>query len=159
MKVPSLILLILLTSCKENSNVSKTTNAQLGTENKEPIKLTYYKCDYSKKRFDTLFSSGSERDIHEVWGVSPNDIITFPIINSSSVDSNAMVKSAGQHLKQRFTDMDLEISNFQIQWINHRDTSNPRNRFAEITFLYDKRGYYQKVPVLLDGRIILSNCE
>ncbi len=152
-------------SCNENGTQPKEKKADNITQSKTPltidksIPLRYYKCDYGKNQYDTILSSGSEHEVTEVWGVKKGDIIKLPILNKGTFDTNAIFRSAALHIKRRLPDIDLLSTSYTLERINERDSSNPRNWFIEVTFLYDKRGYYQTVPVLLDGRIILSSNE
>jgi hypothetical protein len=61
------------------------------------------------------------------------------------------------HLERAVFDS-FEIHSIKIAKSGPDDEQN-RFYFIVITFLYDERGYYQKIPLLTDGRIILSNNE
>jgi hypothetical protein len=149
------LLLLFCISCQQSDkqiNVSKDNlNSGKG--------LTYYKCDYTKT-YDTILSSGSDTNkLNEIWGVDTNDINNISTTSLDSVNLNFIIDNAKQHLRKRFSDMSLTLSSLTLERIDDHDTTNPRNWFFTISFLYDKKGYYQDVPVLLDGRIILSNQE
>lgn len=157
-------LVLILTSCKqkptqqrEAENPTKTHVGKLNDE--QTIQLKYYKCDYAKNKYDTILSSGNKHETTEVWGIDKSDIAKLPILNRKAIDRTVFIKIAAQHIKDRLPDINLLSSSFTLQRINEKDTSNPRNWFVDITFLYDEKGYYQEVPVLLNGKIILSNNE
>lgn len=147
-----------LLSCDTNNKVSEGVK-ETATQVERPIQLSYYKCDYSKREYDTILSSGDEHTTTEVWGIDKRYIDSLPSINIHPVDTTAIIKSAAFHLRKRFPDIAILYSDCKLEHISEKDTSNPNNWFFDISFLYDKRGYYQKVPVLLDGRIVLSNNE
>lgn len=152
---PALIFFLL--SCNANDK-------QLKTEKKETavgssVRLSYYKCDYSKQEYDTILSSGDENTTTEVWGINKSDIATLSNINKQTLDTTAIVKVAALYLRKRFPDVAILSSDCNLERIDEQDTANPKNWFIVVNFLYDKRGYYQKVPVLVDGRIVLSNNE
>ncbi len=111
------------------------------------------------RSYDTIFMAGSEDSITEIWGVIRSDINEFPNFDPRSIDTTYVLKSAMEHLKNRFSDINIFSSTFKLERINDQDTASQNNWFIDITFLYDERGYFQKVPILLDGRIILSNDE
>ena len=136
----------------------KKVAEQATTPRETAVQLSYYKCDYSK-RFDTILSSGDDYTIREIWGVNKSDISTFPSIKHLTVDTSVIIQTAATHLRKRFTDINILSSECKLERIDDEAIPNERNWFVDVTFLYDKRGYYQKVPVLLDGRIILSNKE
>jgi hypothetical protein len=152
-------LILSLTSCFENNSQQEKLAAHPKTSHSLPNQLSYYKCDYLQNKYDTVLSAGDEHEIGEVWGVNRNDINQLPIINNNDLDFNRIIKNAEAHLKKRFQDIDLSVTSLNIEKIDNSDSLNPKNSFIEVTFLYDKRGYVQKVPVLFDGRIVLSNKE
>jgi hypothetical protein len=147
-----LIISLVLSSC--NSEDKKVKNDQI----KEIGKLEFYKCDYLKKH-DTLLSSGSKDSITEIWGFNKLDINSLPQKNLNNTDLNQIIENAKQHLSNRFPGIILNFSDLKLKKIDIKDTSSLKNDFYIVSFIYDKRGYYQEVPVLPDGRIILSNNE
>ena len=154
-----LILFPTLISCNESNNhpekiINNSTKSQ-----KLIVQLSYYKCEYLRNQYDTILSAGNENEINEVWGVNKSDINKLPLINPNDLDTNTIITRAEMHLKKRISNIDLQFSSFTIERINEADSLNPRNKFIVVYFLYDKRGYYQVVPILLDGRIILSKNE
>ncbi|MCU7549584.1 hypothetical protein OCK74_10690 [Chitinophagaceae bacterium LB-8] len=163
----ALIFILVLLSCKESNHPPNATAANSSAKNESlttfkdemPVELYYYKCDYSKNQFITILSSGTKDTTTEVWGIDKRDIEELPIIELKELDSGTIIKKAEAHLKKRFPGMSLQLSGFQVESITDNDTSNSRNKFVEVTFQYNKRGYYQIVPLLSDGRIILSNNE
>jgi PBP1b-binding outer membrane lipoprotein LpoB len=154
-----LAFLLLLTSChgyERQSEEAKKTNFP---EVEKPVQLSYYQCDYLKQQYDTILSAGDEYTITEIWGVNKTDIADLPRLGTQTLDTALLIESAAMHLKNRFPNINLLSSNYKFERINEQDTSNQKNWFINIMFLYDKRGYFQTVPLLLDGRIILSNTE
>jgi len=158
MRVSKFSILILLISCNASDIHTKAVSKEAVTPVKTPVQLSYYKCDYSRQQFDTILSSGDKHTTTEIWGVNKSDISTFPSIKTLNIDTALITKMAAAHLRKRFTDISILSSECKLERINE-DTANQRNWFIDVTFLYDKRGYYQKVPALPDGRIILSNNE
>jgi len=153
------ILILSLLSCRDNNNKTKKIITDTKNYKADSIQLSYYKCDYLRNKYDTILYSGDKRTVTEVWGVDRKDISEFPIVNTIKLDSSLLIRKAELHLKKRFPTMELQFSSFNIKLIDELDSLNTKNKFAEISFLYDKRGYYQVVPVLLDSRIVLSNNE
>ncbi|MCB0537149.1 MAG: hypothetical protein KDE33_06430 [Bacteroidetes bacterium] len=156
---------LFLTSCKENESRQEEVKAdnisysERLSEPRQTYQLKYYSCDYAEKKFDTILSAGVEHQTNEVWGVNRKDIARLPILERESLDTDEILTRAAIHIKSRFPNIQLLDSSFTLERIDLSDTTDPKNWFVDVEFLYDKRGYYQKVPVLLDGRIVLSNNE
>jgi hypothetical protein len=148
-----------LIACSDSTNQLKKTNTDTTTPKSRDLQLSYYKCDYLKSHYDTILSAVDEHNVHEVWGISKSDITQIPLINNNDLDSNDIIKSAEIYLKKRFQDIHLRLTDFKIEKITDLDSSNPKNKFIEVTFLYNEKGSYQIVPLLMDGRIVLSNKE
>jgi hypothetical protein len=160
-----LLTLILVISCKQNNTQRKElkpdgfTDPGNSIEVDDSTQLRYYKCDYAKNRYDTILSSGDGHQITEVWGIDKKDIASLPLFKMETLDTNVIIQNAARYIKTIFPDIDFLSTRYSLERINEKDNSNPRNWFIEVSFLYDKRGYYQEVPLLLDGRIILSSNE
>ena len=152
-------------SCKErktpaeNIEADRSSHAEKPVEAAKRIQLNYYRCDYVKNNYDTLFYSGSEHKANEIWGVNKRDIATLPIFDSKTINMNMIISNATLHIKNRYPDIEILFTSYTLERINDRDSSDPKNWFIDVSFLYGKNGAYQKAPVLLDGRIILSNSE
>ena len=154
MKSVSLLLVsIFLISCNAFDDRDVNSNPT-----KETDKLEFYKCDYSNK-FDTLLSSGTKDVLSELWGFNMMDTISFTKTDLKNVNLSRIVDNANRHLSKRFSSGNLNFSDLTMEKINNKDTLSFKNCYFIVSFLYDKRGYYQKVPVLADGRIILSKNE
>jgi hypothetical protein len=166
MKLPTLLAIVLfIISCQESKtrqqidNVYTVDSAKRVVENQTPRPLYFYKCDYAADQYITILSSGNDHQQDEIWGINRRDIAKLPMLDINSLDTSILAEHAAIHLKSRFPGIDLLSTNFTLERIDDQDTSNERNWYIDVTFLYDKRGYVQKVPVLLDGRIVLSNNE
>jgi hypothetical protein len=157
-----LLTLILVISCKQNNSQRKDLKTDAfypgkSIEVDHSTQLRYYKCDYAKNRYDTILSSGDGHQITEVWGIDKKDIASLPLFKMETLDTSVIIQNAARYIKTIFPDIDFLSTRYSLERINEKDSSNPRNWFIEVSFLYDKRGYYQEVPLLLDGRIILSS--
>ncbi len=126
----------------------------------------FYKCDYNKPYRRILGSGSSADSLTEVWGIGEKDLRSLKSNGPESLndmDIPAYIRKAGTHIKNRFHLERAVFDSFEIQSIkiSKDGPENKQNRFyfIVITFLYDERGYYQKIPLLTDGRIILSNNE
>jgi hypothetical protein len=158
-----LLTLILVISCKQNKSERKESKADAVSHPRKSVgvddstQLQYYKCDYAKNRYDTILSSGDGHQITEVWGIDKKDIASLPLFKMETLDTSVIIQNAARYIKTIFPDIDFLSTRYSLERINEKDSSNPRNWFIEVSFLYNKRGYYQEVPLLLDGRIILSS--
>lgn len=145
---------IILFACNSKENNIKNT---ISVEKESQLK--YYKCNYSEA-FDTLVMSGeSNQNISEIWGVDKKDFKSLPKENLDQVNLNIIIDIAHKHLVKRFPNTILEFSSLTLEKIDEKDSKSLHNFFYNISFIYDKRGYYQCVPILLDKRIVLSNNE
>jgi hypothetical protein len=151
--------IVLLISCNEHRSQSEEVKKKTYPQKENRVRLSYYQCDYSKQQYDTILSAGNELAITEIWGVNKSDIAELPNFNLQILDTSVFLRCATIHLKNQFPNINILSSNYKLERINEQDTSSQQNWFVDIMFLYDKRGYFQKVPLLLDGRIILSNTE
>ena len=145
---------ILIISCQNKS--VKTTETKQKTSLEDSI--IYYKADYTKD-IDTILSSGSEygKRENEIWGINKLEIKKSPQLNINDFDHNKAISLAGQHLKKRFNPIELLFQSIELEHLNSGNTQ--QLNYIIVTFSYDKKEYVQKVPMLLDGRIILSNNE
>lgn len=154
MKSCLLILLpVLIISCKnENSSLQKS--------NQKPnpkTTIAYYQPDYAN-HIDTILNSGENgKKSSEAWGLNKSEIKKLPEIKTTKIDYNKVISIAKQHLNNRFDPIDLEFQSIELEVLN-KNTTNKFN-YLVVTFSYDKKKYVQKVPLLLDGRVILSNNE
>lgn len=148
-----LVVSLFLISC--NTSDKKQVKSE---RTKETEKLEFYKCDYSNK-FDTLLSSGPKDVLSEVWGFNMKDTISFTKTDLESIDLSRIVENSNRHLSKRFPGVNLNFSDLTMEKINNKDTLSFKNCFFIVSFLYDEKGYYQNVPVLADGRIVLSENE
>jgi len=145
---------IFIISCQ--AKPVKTT----GTKQKTSLKgsIIYYKADYTKD-IDTILSSDSEygKRENEIWGINKLEIKKSNQLNINDFDYNKAISLARQYLKKRFNPIELLFQSIELE---HLNSGNPQQlNYIIITFSYDKKEYVQKVPMLLDGRIVLSNNE
>ncbi len=142
----------LIISCKNGS----TTNTQYKEKINNIDSIVYYKPDYTK-HIDMILSSGEKgKKESEFWGVNIKDITNLPK-TKNRMDYNKTILFAEKYLKKRFHPIDLQFQSIDLETAN-KYGPNQFSYFV-ITFSYDKKDYVQKVPMLLDGRIILSNKE
>ena len=142
------------------------TNLQSDIEAQSRLAGGFYKCDYTKPYRIILGSGGSAESLTEEWGINEKDLRSLKSNGPGSlkdIDIPTFIIKAGIYLEKRFQlDMavfdSLEIRSIKIA---EDGPENEQNRFyfIVITFLYDERGYYQKLPLLTDGRVILSSNE
>lgn len=154
MKFCLLILLpVLIISCKnETSSLDK-----LNQKANPATTIVYYQPDYAN-HIDTILSSGENvKKASEAWGINELEIKKLPEIKTTKIDYNKAISIAEQHLKNRLGPIDLEFQSIELEVLNKNSTN--QFKFLIVTFSYDKKEYVQKVPMLLDGRVILSNNE
>jgi hypothetical protein len=149
-------ILILLVGCNQNSKQVNSANEQ---SSKNSTSLSYYKCDYSKKGFDTILSSGDDSNIDEVWGINKSDIKDIVTNNLACLDLPEFIYKATIHIKKRYPELNLNVSSVEVIRNENVGPNDPRSWFVQVSFQYDHKNSYQIVPLLLDGRIILSNTE
>ena len=149
----SILLSVLIISCKnENSSLDKPNQKA-----NPATAIVYYQPDYAKPA-DTILSSGENgKKSSETWGLNKSEIKKLPEIKTTKIDYNKAISIAEQHLKNKFDPIKLEFQSMELQFLN----KNTPNQFSYllVTFSYDKKEYVQIVPMLLDGRVILSNNE
>lgn len=156
---PYSLLLLALISCGESDRFSQVGTITSSAKNEAFASQSYYRCDYAKERFAAILRSGNKDTVYEVWGVDRSDISHFPLVDARSLDTGKLVRVAETHLKKKYPTLPLRLADFRVENIIDRDIRNPRNRFVEVTFLCGGKDNYQVVPLLADGRVILSNKE
>lgn len=149
----SILLHVLIISCKNETSSLDKPNQKANPA----TAIVYYQPDYAKP-VDTILSSGENgKKLSETWGLNKSEIKKLPEIKTTKIDYNKAISIAEQHLKNKFDLIKLEFQSMELQFLN----KNTQNQFSYLlmTFSYDNKGYVQKVPMLLDGRVILSNNE
>lgn len=147
-----ILIIILCTSCGGNgSNRNKETNSVIISD--------YYQCDYSKNRYDTILSSGTKDTLDEIWGVELQEMKKLKQVNIDTIDFNRIIQIGKSHLIKRFKSANLQLSSFEIKEINEGRSRVLKNWYIELTFLDYKSGFSEKIPLFLNGTIILSNNE
>ena len=121
--------------------------------------LAYYQADYKNGNYFTILRSGTESDTTEVWGVDKDDINKLPKLDLAQVNYNNLVQNAKVHLEKRFQLTNLAMVEIKLARITELEIENNRNWFVVISFQYTEEAYMQLVPMLIDGRIILSKNE
>lgn len=159
--LPVIIFLFLLTniSCDRKRVQSDLLNKSDDNIQEIQDSILYYKCSYSKQSIDTIVQAGDSCHITEIWAINKDDIISLPSIVEITIDTPLLIKKASIHLKKRFSPINVLASDLKIERINDENKFEEKNWFVKIAFLYDRQGYHQIIPMLLGGRIILSNNE
>jgi len=149
----SILLPVLIISCKNETSSLEKPNQKANPS----TVIVYYQPDYAKP-VDTILSSGENgKKSSEAWGLNKSEIKKLPEIKTTKIDYNKAISIAKQHLKNGFDPIDLEFQSIELEVLN-KNTTNQFN-YLVVTFSYDKIEYVQKVPLLLDGRVILSSNE
>jgi len=81
------------------------------------------------------------------------------VVNFNQIDIHKIIKNSTSYLRTRYSHVDLTLLKIKFERINEMDLSNNKNWIIQLTYQYDNRGYVQVVPILADGRIVLSNKE
>jgi hypothetical protein len=127
-----------------------------------PMVPETYSCNYASE-YVTVLSSGAE-----VYGIARSDAKTLPRMDVafkglSSLNYPKIILSAKTHLMERFHEDFLEFQSLTIQMVSLDspvEADAPKDVWCVfVDFLYDQRGWHLIVPLLLDGRVILSNME
>lgn len=123
---------------------------------KEDI-IQYYKCDYELEdgNIVVLSSGGYNEASTEYWAINVLEIEKKN--NARNIDVEVLISNAKKHLLKRFTPIDLIFSDISIQDIGALDGKS--QVFIGIVSFEYREDMFQKVPVLLDGTIVLSNKE
>lgn len=121
--------------------------------------LRYYQPKYQNNHYYTILSSGTENETHETWGVDKNDIEKLPFLNLKEIRFHEFEQNAKAHLEKRYEEIILTLVEIKLERITDQDLGNDRNWCIIVTFRHHENGYVQMVPLLIDGRIILSTNE
>lgn len=153
--VGNFVLLIIITLCVScsgsGSNKKKQVNSIVGSG--------YYQCNYSKNHYDIILSSGTRDSLYEIWGVEYGGMKKLKQVNIDSIDFNRIIQIGKCHLNKRFRSTDLQLSSFEIKRINEDRPGVSENLYIELTFINSKNDFCAKIPLFLNGMIILSNNE
>lgn len=140
-------------SCKNSTRIIE----QSKQEHNFKDAIIYYKPDYSNI-IDTVLSSGeTDKEANEIWGINVPETKNLPAINYIKIDFNKAILIAEQYLKNRFNPIELQFKSIVFEVANKNKPN--QFEFITVTFSYDQEKYIQMVPMLLDGKIILSNKE
>ncbi len=121
--------------------------------------MNYYKPKYNEDNYYTILSSGTVNKIHETWGVDKDDIDELPVLDLREIRFHEFVEKAKEHLEKKLENITLTLEEIKLDRITDKDLGNDRNWFVLITFRYNEGRYAQMVPMLIDGKIILSTNE
>jgi len=121
--------------------------------------IPYYKCDYNKNNYFTVLSSGDENVMNEFWGINKEYIKFLPEANFNQIDISKIIKNSTAHLNKRYPNIELNLIELKFERINDKDLLDNKNWIVLLTYQYNKLGYTQMIPMLIDGRIVLSNNE
>ncbi len=146
----------------------------LNAEEAERSTSFYYKPDYNKGHLIVIQRIGAPTlDLNETWAIDPADV---PLLKKMDLQNGSMesinvvdiLRKTVTHLKQRFPDAQFAFSNFSLEILpapSFSYSGNAQlNRSYYLMVEYLKignggRASVERVPVLLDGRIVLSDCE
>ena len=125
--------------------------------------LNFYKCDYTDTTsYYKVLSSGSKTETTEVWGVDKNLLDSLPSLTEMNLDLEKVASNAKIYLENRYyypnTNKEYKLTEISFVRANPKKEDS-KNWIIIFKFLYDERGFYQYVPILLDGRIVLSSNE
>lgn len=118
-------------------------------------KVMYYQPDYNSDSNHIILSSGNDlNQLNEYWKLDEKDFKP-PTIYPDVINWAALILNAKTHIQERF---DLESIKLISIEIDKEFKDNPI-KYAVISFEKDSSGFIEKLPMLLDGRIVLSNKE
>ncbi len=122
-------------------------------------KIKYYKCNYSAKdSIVTILSSGPvNNSLSEYWSVNPDEITSSDSSSLGIINVNRLIRVGKEHLSSRLQHSDLQFSEISIEKV-------PLDSYNKIIFIciitYKKsENFIEKIPMLLDGTVILSSNE
>lgn len=123
--------------------------------------LKFYNCDYSDTTsYQVVLSSGSTTETYEIWAVDKNLLDSLPSLSEMKLDLQEVTHNAKLYLESRYyspnSNKNYILAEITFERITPKKDEN-KNWIIIAKFIYDERGFYQYVPILLDGRIILSN--
>lgn len=158
MRILYLVLLVCLVSCTHSPS-KNTTNEIIESSNIN--ELRFYKCDYSiMDSLVIVLGSRSEfsTNFDETWAISKTDLKHPSKSDLSKVNIENIIENGRRHLSESYKHTELQFSDLSIEKIKD-SLIDSENWIAIVSFKYDNKGYFQKVPVLLDGTIVLSDKE
>ncbi|WP_375562730.1 hypothetical protein ACE193_09410 [Bernardetia sp. OM2101] len=122
--------------------------------------LKFYKCDYSDTTsYYAVLSSGSKTETTEIWGIDKSLLDSLPSLSEMKLDLEEVTTNAKLYLENRYyspnSSKEYILTEISFERIIFKEEGN-KNWVIIAKFVYDERGFYQYVPILLDGRIILS---
>ncbi len=125
--------------------------------------LKFYKCDYSDTTsYYEILSSGSKTETTEVWGIDKNLLDSLPSLSEMKLDLEQVAANAKLYLENRYyfpnSNKEYILTEISFTHIIFK-VEGSKNWILIAKFMHDERGFYQYVPILLDGRIILSSNE
>ena len=124
-----------------------------------------YICNYSDNSFVTILSSGPlDGPLTDIYGIGISDLERFQREGNGTSIPESMpvaeyVNKALNYLNSFDLFETLEFDSFSIEVLSADDSCNPEHipfYFIYVSFRYDNKNQFQIVPMLIDGRIILS---
>lgn len=115
----------------------------------------------------TVLSSGDDADTHERWQVSGTRLRTLPAFDPARAEPPLSVHQATAaalaHAHLRYPSDDFVVSEVSLQRFTAGAAAQGEDAARGWVYLvsldYNAKGWTQKVPVLLDGSIVLSEEE
>jgi hypothetical protein len=125
--------------------------------------LKFYKCNYSDTAsYYKVLSSGSETETTETWAINKKLLDSLPALSEMKLNLEEVAANAKLYLENRYysphSNKTYILTEITFNRILYKEEES-KNWVIIAKFMHDKRGFYQYVPILLDGRIILSSNE
>ena len=133
----------------------------LGLENvlaQDSEVIDYYSCSCTDSTsYYIILQSGPKDKTTSFWGIDKSDIMTFQELDISRIDFNEMIEKAKSSIRKKMPFLKtLTFTKLELKRISKKIENDSRNWIVMITFEKDNKGFFEMVPVLLDGRIVLS---